>query len=133
MSTINTGQSRQTFTQEKWYAYSGVIQGDISVPASITLIDMPSTGLSASFIKIQPYFGAALAISPNDGLGLSVLIDGVEIFKAQSLRMVNGEEQIVSDSIELFVPQQSRLQILSLNTASNNNQDRGCTVLGWYV
>ena len=29
---------------DKWYSYSGEIQGDVSVPASISMILIPNTG-----------------------------------------------------------------------------------------
>ena len=129
MSTINVGQSLQSFKQDKWYAYSGIVTGDVSVPATITLIDIPSTGLQGSFIKIQPNYGLPISNNTFSQIGIAVLIDGVEVIKSQK---VEGESDM-QELFEIFVPQQSRLQVLSLNTALNNTQERGVTVLGWYV
>jgi hypothetical protein len=128
MSTINAGQSLQRFTQDKWYAYSGVVQGDVSVPATITLIDIPNSGLKNGFIKIQPCYGNAVSTSVGNQLGIEVKIDGVSVFDAQA-HYPYGDR----DNFELFVPKQSRLEVISLNTSNNNNQKRGVTVLGWYV
>jgi len=130
MSTINAGQSLQRFTQDKWYAYSGIVQGDITVPASITLIDIPNTGLKNAFVKIQPSYGEPTVTSGGNALGISISIDGIEVVKSQ-LSDPNDRTEVVE--YELFIPRQSRLEVISLNKAANNTQERGVTVLGWYV
>ena len=130
MSTINAGQSLQRFTQDKWYAYSGVVQGDATLPATITLIDIPNTGLNNAFIKITASYGFTNQLGVNDTLGIEIKIDGITVFKSQG----NDYRPTVSRTpVELFVPKQSRLEVISLNTSNNNTQDRACTVLGWYV
>ena len=42
---------------DKYYSYSGVLFGDVSVPATIPMIAIDNTGLRDSLIEIQPYFG----------------------------------------------------------------------------
>ena len=129
MSTINTGESLQRFTEDKWYAYSGVVQGDVSVPSTITLIDIPNSGLRNGFVKIQLSFGQSLSASGTQQLGTIIRIDGVEVIKHQGREYPRND----NDVFELFVPKQSRIEVISMNTSSNNTQDRACTILGWYV
>ena len=72
MSTINTGESLQRFTQDKWYAYSGIVQGDVSVPASITLVDIPNSGLRNAFVKITAFYAQPIGLGATDTLGYVV-------------------------------------------------------------
>jgi hypothetical protein len=52
--SINVGQVSHFLSDgSRFYAYSGIVQGDVSVPATITLIDIPNTGLKDSFVKIN--------------------------------------------------------------------------------
>ena len=33
----------------------------------------------------------------------------------------------------MFIPRQSKLEVLSLNDADNNTQDRGANLIGYYL
>ena len=128
--SINVGQVNHFLSDgSRFYAYSGIVQGDGSVPASITLISIPNTGLKDSFVKIQPSFGNANASGGGDSLGISVLIDGVEVINQQGQTATNHSR--ATQEMNLFIPRQSSLTILSLNTSGNNTQERGVTMLGW--
>ena len=126
--SINVGQVSHFLSDgSRFYAYSGIVQGDVSVPATITLIDIANTGLKDSFVKIQPSYGEIISATDREHLGISVLIDEIEVINTQKYRAYDD----MWESFELFIPRQSRLQVLSINTSSNNTQNRGCTLLGW--
>ena len=116
---------------DKYYSYSGVLFGDVSVPASIQLIYIPNTGLRDSMIIIQPFFGAAVSTSNNEQLGIEVKLDDVTIIKNQTASHLHDNNQ--TDSFNLFIPRQSKLEVISLNTSGNNTQTRGVNVLGYYL
>lgn len=120
-------------TGDKYYSYSGSVSGDVSVPASIQLILIPNTGLRDSLIQINPYFGQPVTASANTGLGIEVKLNDTTIYKAQAEEQTARQEQIVSNTIPLFIPRQSKLEIISLNTSGNNTQERGCNVIGYYL
>ena len=127
--SVTIGSQRLLTSGDRYYAYSGIVQGDVSVPASITLLSMDS-GLRDAFVKIQPSYGKEINNSVGQQLGISVLIDGIELVKQQA----EYESRISSDEmIELFLPRQSTLEVVSLNSSLNNTQDRGATLLGWYL
>lgn len=130
--SIKVGQAFNTLSSgRKWYAYSGIVNGGLALPAFVTLIDIPSTGLKDSYIKIQPCYGQPIAMGDGDALGLLVLIDDTVIFDSQSSRQQQPTSR--SDYLELFVPRQSKLTVTSINTVNNSLQDRGAAVLGWYA
>jgi len=130
--SVSVGLNQKLLTQgERFYAYSGVVQGDISVPASISLLSF-SNGLRDAFVKIQPFQGQPIATGVNDGLGITILIDGVEVYKDKERSNYNNAPS-VDNQIELFVPRQSTIEVQSINTANNNTQDRGVLLLGWYL
>ena len=120
---------------DKYYSYSGVLFGDVSVPASISMILIPNTGLRDSYIQIQPFFGRAISSSAATSLGIEVKLDDVTIFKQQGEDVGTAHEQFarVQNLITLFIPRQSKLEIISLNTADNNTQERGANLLGYYL
>jgi len=129
---IEVGQASKILKSGgKFYAYSGLVQGGPTLPAFVTLINILSTGLKDSYIKIAPFYGHAIAFAPGDALGIKILIDDVEVCVTGSAG--RPEWPYFSSRIELFIPQQSKLEILSINTANNTLQDRGVTVLGWYL
>tara|TARA_Y100000004_G_scaffold96731_1_gene108231 strand:+ start:362 stop:745 length:384 start_codon:yes stop_codon:yes gene_type:complete len=117
---------------DKYYSYSGVIQGDVSVPATISMILIPNTGLRDSYIEILPYQGQPVATGVNDGIGIKVNIDDVTIYEDKSRSNYNNSPS-VDNTIKLFVPRQSKLEVISINTANNNTQTRGCTLIGYYL
>jgi len=117
---------------DKYYSYSGVLFGDVSVPASIQMVFIPNTGLRDSLIQVQPFFGQLVSTSNNDGLGITIKLDDVEIFKQQRFQG-NIRSNQVENEIQLFIPRQSKIEIISLNTSGNNTQTRGCTLLGYYL
>lgn len=116
----------------KWFAYSGVVQGDVSVPATITLIDIPNTGLRDSYVKILPYFAVPISSSGGTGLGIIVSIDDIEVYKAQT-EQGNRWSPTIDGEICLFVPRQSKLTITSMNTTTNNTQERGANIHAWFL
>lgn len=115
-------------TGDKYYSYSGVKQGDVSVPATLPMILIPNTGLKDSYVKIQPTYGLEVASGSGDQLGISVLIDDVEIVNRQNFYYSSDD-----GSVDLFIPRQSKLEILSLNTTNNNTQKRAVALIGYYL
>tara|TARA_Y100001963_G_scaffold81797_1_gene113445 strand:- start:414 stop:779 length:366 start_codon:yes stop_codon:yes gene_type:complete len=114
---------------DKYYQNSGVVIGDVTSPATISLITIPNTGLRDSFVIIQYSCGNIIS-SGGDQLGISVKLDDVEIINAQGdLR----EREINPETWNLFVPRQSKLEIISLNTSGNNTQKRSVNLLGYYL
>jgi len=119
----------KTLTEgNRFYAYSGLKNAGVSAPPDITLINIESTGLRDAFVKIEPFSGQPTSIGLSDLLGISVLIDDVEIYKSQPF-----QTEIAQDAFELFIPRQSKLTIKSINTAANTIQERGANILGWYL
>jgi hypothetical protein len=117
---------------DKYYSYSGVIQGDVSVPATIQLNFIPNTGLRDSLVQIQPYAGYAIGYTLADGLGVEVKLDDVTVYKSTIGRLDQGGINAF-EIINLFVPRQSKLEVISLNTSGNNTQERGANLLGYYL
>lgn len=116
----------------KWFSYSGVTFGDVSAPATIQLVLVPNTGLRDSLVSIQPYYGRENNDSGGNVLGIEVKIDDVTVIKQQS--SVTGVYSMRNTTdFNLFVPRQSKFEVISLNTSGNNVQERGCTVLGYYL
>jgi len=113
----------------KWYSYSGVVVGGPAIPATVELVKIISTGLKDSFVKIIPFYGQPIAAGSNDPVGIKIFINQVAVYESQQ----RVDTAVPFELIELFIPKQSELQILSLNTANNTLQNRGCTVLGWTV
>jgi len=120
-NTLSNGNS--------WFAYSGYVVGDVSAPASIELLNIPNTGLRDSWVKIQPFYGLEQSTTAGQQLGFMVKINDETIVKSQThFTSPNDNGGIV----ELFIPYQSKLEIISLNTSANNTQERGVNVVGWY-
>lgn len=117
-------------TGDKFYAYSGVIQGDVSVPSTIQLVLIPNSGLKDTYLRIQPFYGLPVSVASGNGLGISVKLNDVEIINDQANR-----HDYVSDhgSYDLFIPRQSKVEIISLNTSANNTQNRGVNAIGYYI
>jgi len=116
----------------KWYSYSGIVFGDVSVPASINMVLIPNTGLRDSLVSIQPFYGKENNTSGGNILGIEVKLNDVTIIKQQSA-VTHAYSVRNQTDFNIFVPRQSKLEILSLNTSGNNVQERGCTVLGYYL
>jgi len=115
---------------DKYYSYSGITFGDVSVPATIQLMLIPNTGLRDSYVKIQPYFGMPAATGLSKGLGISVKLDDVEIY----LQDLSYQfEMTTLPSIDIFVPRQSKIEVISRNTSANNTQTRGANLIGYYL
>ena len=130
MSQINVvGKTKFNLSDgSKWFAYSGIAFGDVSVPATIELINIPNTGLRDAYVKIQPFYGQEVSSTSGQQLGIVVKINDIEVFKSQNLTYAINDH----NAYEFFVPYQSKLEILSLNTSSNNTQERGVSVVGWF-
>jgi len=117
---------------DKWYAYSGVVFGDVSVPASIQLNLIPNTGLRDSLVQIHPFLGKDVSTSNGTQLGIEIKLNDVTIIKEQPAR--SSEIYTVTNNVyNIFVPRQSKLEIISLNTSANNTQERGANVIGYYL
>jgi hypothetical protein len=116
---------------DKWYSYSGEIQGDVSVPASIQLIFIPNTGLRDSYLNIQPFLGRPNSDGDGDALGIEIKLNDVTVFNSQGVIM--DRTQLSLNPIILFAPRQSKIEVISLNTTNNNTQVRGCNILGYYL
>jgi len=117
---------------DKWHSYSGSVNGGPTIPATVELVKIPSTGLKDTYAKILPFYGIAIATGAGGALGLKIFINQVAVYESQQIYESNDNHSSVS-LIELFIPQQSELQILSLNTALNTLQNRGVAVLGWWL
>jgi len=127
--TITVGESFQRLSSgRKWYAYSGPIFGGAGVPALITMIDIPDTGLDDSYVRVIPYYGVPVVAAPGTALGIEITIDGIAITRSQADDILR-----LTKDFELFIPKQSRLLIESRNSFGNNTQERGVNVLGWYL
>jgi hypothetical protein len=115
---------------DKWYSYSGSVIGDVSVPATIQLILIPNTGLRDSLIELQPFYGQPESTSSTQQLGIVLKSDDVEIYRNQGndYRPFSYNEQI-----RLFIPRQSKLEVISLNTSGSNTQLRGANLIGYYL
>ena len=111
----------------RWYAYSGIVSADATLPTSYDLIKIPNTGLRDSYVKIQPFYGVPVSAIAGEQLGLQISLNDISVYESQPVPEARPFE------LEIFVPRQSQLDVLSLNTAANNNQDRGVIVVGWYI
>jgi hypothetical protein len=121
---------------DKYYSYSGEIFGDVSVPATISMILIPNTGLKDSYVQIQPFFGRPVTSGTDSAIGLEIKLDDVTIYKQNGEDGASGtHEQFmrVQNLVTLFIPRQSKLEIISLNSTANNTQIRGCNLLGYYL
>ena len=128
MSQINVvGKTKFNLGEDKWFANSGLVFGGVSVPATIELLNIPNTGLRNAYVKIQPFYGKPVSTSGGSSLGILIKINDIEIVKSQ----IESEITRNREAIELFIPYQSKLEIISLNTSANNTQERGVSVLGW--
>jgi hypothetical protein len=118
---------------DKWYSYSGVLFGDVSVPATIQLNFIPNTGLRDSLVQIQFFTGQDITTVSGDGIGVAVKLDDVEVYHSQTVRAYQDGSGRVENMINLFVPRQSKLEVISLNTSGNNTQKRGANIIGYYL
>jgi len=114
---------------DKWYSYSGEIFGDVSAPATISMILIPNTGLRDSYVVIQPFFAKQVDATQNHQLGITVKLDDVVIINSQRYQTYGD----VVESFNIFVPRQSKLEVISNNTVLNNTQLRGANVIGYYL
>jgi len=114
---------------DKWYSYSGVTFGDVSAPATIQLNLIPNTGLRDSYIVVQAFYGLAVSGTGTAQLGIIIKINDIEVVKFQG-REYSRED---NDTFNLFVPRQSKLEVISINTSGNNTQERGANILGYYL
>jgi hypothetical protein len=114
---------------DKWFSYSGVLFGDVSVPATIQLNFIPNTGLRDSYVVVQAFYGLAVSGTGTAQLGIIIKINDTEVVKFQG-REYSRED---NDTFNLFVPRQSKLEVLSINTSGNNTQERGANILGYYL
>ena len=114
---------------DKWYSYSGIVFGDVTVPASISMVLIPNIGLRDSLVQIQPFYANEVSSSSGDQLGIIVKLNDVEIIK-QSPRGISDDR---NEQTNIFVPRQSKLEVISSNTSGNNTQERGVNLIGYYL
>ena len=107
-----------------------LVQCDLKLFKIFSLLKFENTGLKDLFLKIHASYARPAGLGVNDTLGISVLIDGVEVYKSQG---TDYRPPASRTPVELFVPKQSTLEVLSLNTSANNTQERACVALGWYL
>jgi hypothetical protein len=122
---------------DKYYSYSGEIFGDVSAPATISMILIPNTGLRDSYVNIQPFFGRTVSTGTTaTGLGIQIKLDDVTVYRQgpeDGANAVHEQGMRVQNLISLFIPRQSKLEVISLNTADNNTQIRGANLIGYYL
>jgi hypothetical protein len=115
---------------DKWFSYSGVTFGDVSAPATISMILIPNTGLRDSLVQFDPYYVSKNANTTlANQLGLQININDVTVYKDTSYFQGASPQ----NDVQLFVPRQSKLEVISLNTSANNTQERGVNVIGYYL
>ena len=114
---------------DKWYSYSGEVFGDVSVPATIPMIIIDNTGLKDSYVVISPFYGAPISNSGGAQIGITIKLDNVEIVK-HKVYDVRGD---MVENFPLFIPRNSKLEIISDNSTANNTQTRGATLIGYYL
>lgn len=128
--SVQIGPARQQLDSERYYAFSGLLQAGAAQPATLTLIDIPDTGLRNSIVQIQPFFGLPVTTAANEGLGTQILIDDVIVFEQKSPDPFYRDIQSI---IQIPVPKNSKLTVLSLNTNGNSTQSRGANLIGYYI
>jgi len=115
---------------DKWYSYSGIIFGDVSAPATIQMNFIPNTGLRDSLIQLQTFFGLPISTSAANQLGIQIKLNDTVVVNQQGRQStLDG----VYDAYTLFVPRQSKLEVISINTSGNNTQIRGANIIGYYL
>ena len=117
---------------DKYYSYSGEVFGDVSVPATISMITIDNTGLRDSYMQIQPFFGQPVVETSSEGLGIKVKLDNVVVSNYDSIQGARWGP-IVENPIMLFVPRNSKIEVISINSSGNNTQIRGANILGYYL
>ena len=118
---------------DKWFSYSGEVFGDVTVPATISMISIPNTGLRDSYLGIFPFYSTVISGTAANALGIQIKLNDTIILTSK--QYYGGSQAIQQDSelVNLFIPRQSKLEILSLNTSGNNTQIRGCNLIGYYL
>ena len=120
---------------DKWFSYSGEVFGDVSAPATISMILIPNTGLRDSYVKLEPYFEQLVSGGSGASLGIEVKINDATVIKSR--QFYHGSASNISgagaETYDLFVPRQSKLEVISLNTSANNTQTRGANLIGYYL
>ena len=114
---------------DKYYSYSGRLFGDVSVPATIPMITIDNTGLKDSYVVISPFYGAPVNNSGGAQIGITIKLDNVEIVK-HKVYDVRGD---MVENFPLFIPRNSKLEVISDNSTANNTQTRGVTLIGYYL
>lgn len=116
---------------DKYYSYSGEIFGDVSVPATIPMITIDNTGLRDSLVVFEPFFDYPPSFSAGTALGFEIKLDNVTIYKNRG-RYPN-EHTMAETMPQLFIPRNSKLEVISINTSANNTQIRGVNLIGYYL
>ena len=97
------------------------------------MITIDNTGLRDSMVQIQFYTGQDITTAGPDGIGVLVKLDDISIYNSQSGVIGRRDSLRVENMINIFAPRNSKLEVISLNTAGNNTQIRGANLLGYYL
>ena len=128
-TTTILGPSKNNLSDgRRWYAYSGVITGDVSVPSSISLINIPNIGLEDTYVTVTPFYDKAVSTTNGNQLGVIIKVNDEEIIKSQPAESTEVER---NQKFSFFVERQQSLEVLSINTSANNTQGRGVLVTAW--
>ena len=127
--SLNIPTQQLLSSGRKWFAYSGLQFGDASLPAVIPLVSIENVGLEDSVLVIKHYYGLPVSTASQQGLGIQIQIDDIIVYEFKG---PDGFYRDLPQPINLFIPRQSKLDVLSLNTSGNNGQARGATVLGYF-
>ncbi len=117
---------------DKWFSYSGELFGDVSAPSTIQLNLIPNTGLRDSYVRIMPFFDRPVSSGTGVQLGIQVKLNDTTVVKSQYYGLPTENLDVI-EGFSLFIPRQSKLEIVSLNTSGNNTQIRGCNLIGYYL
>tara|TARA_R100001594_G_scaffold70536_1_gene104904 strand:- start:986 stop:1510 length:525 start_codon:yes stop_codon:yes gene_type:complete len=106
------------------YGASGSVVGDVTLPATISLL---SFNVGRRDIMCQVFFYSGQAIDTTAPLGWQIDINDNTVLKIQG--NVSPDAYQAGGWMQ-FWPAEGKITILSLNSANNNTQERGCYFVG---
>ena len=106
------------------YGASGVLVGDVTLPATIPLL---SFNVGRRDDQVTLYFYTGPAIDTTDPLGWQVDVNDHTVLKIQGNTSTNAYQ---AGGWSMIWPAESKVSVLSLNTTNNNTQERGCYFVG---
>ena len=96
------------------------------------MITIDNTGLRDSLIQVNGFFGKDVSTTNGQQLGIQIKLDNVIILNEQPARS-SEIYTVTNNTYSLFMPRNSKLEIISLNTSGNNTQIRGVNLIGYYL